>query len=163
MPVPLVLAKVTEVALSPVRTLLLASRTSAVSVRAAPEVRLPVALVTVRWSAAPATTLKVSASEARSGAEAVTVTEPASRPEGLIVATPLAAVAAPSPASEPLPAVWAKVTLVVLSVVMVLPAASWIVPVSARVAPEARLATEPPMTTLLGGAGDDREGGRVAR
>ena len=40
-PVPLVLAKVTEVALSAVRTLLLASRTSAVTSRVVPEVRLP--------------------------------------------------------------------------------------------------------------------------
>ncbi len=47
-PAPAVLANVTEVELSPVTTLFAASRTSAVSVRAEPEVRLAVELVTVR-------------------------------------------------------------------------------------------------------------------
>ncbi len=69
-PVPAVFAKVTEVALSPARRLSFASRTSAVSVRAAPEARLAVELVIVRWSAAPGTTVKVVVPEVSPPAEA---------------------------------------------------------------------------------------------
>jgi hypothetical protein len=47
-PTPAVLAKVTDVELSPVRTLPAASRTSAVKVREEPEARFAVELVTVR-------------------------------------------------------------------------------------------------------------------
>ncbi len=47
-PAPAVLAKVTEVELSLETTLLAASRTSAVSVRAPPDVRLAAELVMVR-------------------------------------------------------------------------------------------------------------------
>ena len=46
----------------------------------------------------------------------------------------------------PAPEAFAKVTTVELSAVTVLPAASWIVAVSARVAPEVRLAVEPVRT-----------------
>ena len=61
----------------------------------------------------------------------------------VLVATPLAAVAVPVPVTVPAPEALAKVTTVVLSPVTVLPAASWIVAVRTRVAPEVRLAVEP--------------------
>ncbi len=141
-PLPAVLAKLTEVALSPVRTLPAASRTSAVSVRAAPEPRLAVELVIVRWSAAPGVTVKVVVSEVRPAVEAVIVSEPAVWAVTLFEATPDEAVAAPSPVTVPAPAVLAKVTEVVLSPVRTLPAASRTSAVSVRAVPEARLAVE---------------------
>ena len=61
----------------------------------------------------------------------------------VFVATPLAAVAVPVPVTVPAPEALAKVTTVVLSEVTVLPAASWIVAVSTRVAPEVRLVVAP--------------------
>ena len=61
----------------------------------------------------------------------------------VLVATPLAAVALPVPVTVPAPDCLAKVTTVVLSEVTVLPAASWIVAVSTRVAPEVRLVVAP--------------------
>ena len=71
------------------------------------------------------------------------VTEPTSAPVIVLVATPPAAVALPVPVTVPAPEALAKATTVVLSEVTVFPAASWIVAVSTRVAPEARLAVEP--------------------
>ena len=61
----------------------------------------------------------------------------------VLVATPLAAVAVPVPVTVPAPDCLAKLTTVVLSEVTVLPAASWIVAVSTRVAPEVRLVVAP--------------------
>ena len=71
------------------------------------------------------------------------VTEPTRAPVIVLVATPLAAVALPVPVTVPAPDALAKVMTVVLSAVTVLPAASWIVAVRTRVAPEARLVVEP--------------------
>ncbi len=53
-----VLAKVTDVVLSVVITLLFASRTSTVNVRAEPDCRSAAELVKVRWCGAPGVTLK---------------------------------------------------------------------------------------------------------
>ena len=61
----------------------------------------------------------------------------------VFVATPAAAVDAPVPLTVPAPDCLAKSTTVVLSEVTVLPAASWIVAVSTRVAPEVRLVVAP--------------------
>ena len=61
----------------------------------------------------------------------------------VFVATPAAAVALPVPVTVPAPDCLANVTTVVLSEVTVLPAASWIVAVSTRVAPEVRLVVAP--------------------
>ena len=74
------------------------------------------------------------------------VTEPASAPVIVLVATPAAAVALPVPVTVPAPDALANATTVVLSAVTVLPAASWIVAVRTRVAPEARSAVEPVRT-----------------
>ena len=49
----------------------------------------------------------------------------------------------PVPVTVPAPEALVKLTTVVLSEVTVLPAASWIVAVSTRVAPEVRLVVEP--------------------
>ena len=49
-----------------------------------------------------------------------------------------------------------------LSEVTVLPAASWIVAVSTRVAPEVRLVVEPVSAIWVGGAVDDGEGAERA-
>ena len=64
----------------------------------------------------------------------------------VFVATPPAAVAVPVPVTVPAPDCLAKATTVVLSPVTVLPAASWIVAVRTRVAPEVRLAVAPVST-----------------
>ena len=64
----------------------------------------------------------------------------------VLVATPPATVALPVPLTVPAPDACAKATTVVLSEVTVLPAASWIVAVRTRVAPEVRLAVEPVRT-----------------
>ncbi len=71
------------------------------------------------------------------------VTEPTSWPVIVLVATPAAAVAVPVPVTVPAPEALAKSTTVVLSEVTVLPAASWIVAVRTRVAPEVRLVVAP--------------------
>ena len=55
---------------------------------------------------------------------------PASLFVTVLVATPLDAVALPSPATVPAPPVFAKATTVELSLVTVFPCASWIVAVS---------------------------------
>ena len=61
----------------------------------------------------------------------------------VLVATPAVALAFPVPVTVPAPDCWPNVTTVELSDVTVLPAASRIVAVSTRVAPEVRLAVEP--------------------
>ena len=114
-PAPPVFANVTEVELSVVTTLPAASRTSAVSDRAAPDARFAVELVTTTATGPPRTTVKVLESEARPPAEAVMVIDPATWPVTLFDATPELAVVAPSPVTVPLPAVLAKVTEVELS------------------------------------------------
>ena len=83
------------------------------------------------------------------------VTEPTSGPVIVLVATPPTAVALPVPVTVPVPDACANATTVELSAVTVLPAASWIVAVSTRVAPEARSAVEPVRTIVGGGAVDD--------
>src|SRR6266540_351376 len=137
-PMPAVLAKVTLVVLSPVRRLPAASRTSTVRSRVEPDARFEVALVKVRWSAAPATIVNVVVPLVSEVALAVIVIEPASAPVTCLVAMPLAAVAEPTPVTVPVPAVLAKVTLVVLSPVTRLPAASRTSAVRSRVEPDAR-------------------------
>ncbi len=132
------------------RTLSAASRTSAVSVRAAPEARLVVELVIVRWSAAPGTIVKVVASELSDPAVAVIVIEPVVWPAIESEATPFEAVAAPSPVTVPAPPVFANVTEVELSVVTTLPAASRTSAISDRAAPDARFAVELVTTTATG-------------
>ena len=138
-PVPAVFANATEVELSPVTRLSAASRISAVSVRAAPETRFEVALVTATWSAGPGTIVKLVALAVSPVAVAWIVTPPTVWPVTVFEATPLEAVAAPSPVTVPEPLVWAKETEVELSAVTRLPAASRTSAVSVRVVPEARL------------------------
>src|SRR6266545_1162420 len=131
-------AKWTTVLLSLVTTLPAASRISTVSVRDVPVTRSEVALVKVRWSAAPWTIVKVVVPLVSELALAVIVIEPASAPVTVFVAMPAEAVAAPSPVTVPVPAVLAKVTLVVLSPVRRLPAASRTSAVRSRFEPDAR-------------------------
>ena len=96
------------------------------------------------WAAAPWTTVKApSVPVVSPAAVASIVTEPTSAPVIVFVATPLEAVALPVPVTVPAPDAFANVTTVELSAVTVLPAASWIVAVRTRVAPEVRLAVEP--------------------
>ena len=80
----------------------------------------------------------------------------------VLVATPEAAVALPVPVTVPAPDCLAKATTVVLSEVTVLPAASWIVAVRTRVAPEVRLVVAPVSAIWVGGAVDDGEGAEGA-
>ena len=61
----------------------------------------------------------------------------------VLVATPAAAVSVPVPVTVPAPEALANVTTVELSEVTVLPAASWMVAVSTRVAPEVRFVVAP--------------------
>ena len=61
----------------------------------------------------------------------------------VLVATPAVAVLVPVPVTVPRPLAWSKSTTVVLSEVTVLPAASRIVAVRTRVAPEVRLVVAP--------------------
>ena len=58
----------------------------------------------------PGTTVNVVASELSDVAVAVIVTEPASAPPTVFVATPPAALAVPSPVTVPAPFVFAKLT-----------------------------------------------------
>ena len=143
-PAPEALAKATTVELSEVTVLPAASWIVAVSTRVAPEVRLVVAPVSAIWAAAPWTTVKApSVPVVRPAEVASIVTEPTSAPVIVLVATPLAAVALPVPVTVPAPDCLAKATTVELSEVTVLPAASCIVAVRTRVAPEVRFAVEP--------------------
>ena len=143
-PAPDCLAKVMTVVLSAVTVLPAASRSVAVRTRVAPEVRFVVEPVSAMSAAAPWTTVKEpSVPVVRPAAVASMTTGPTSAPVIVFVATPAAAVAVPVPVTVPAPDCLAKVTTVVLSAVTVLPAASWIVAVSTRVAPEVRLVVGP--------------------
>ena len=143
-PVPDCLAKVTTVLLSPVTVLPAASRIVAVRTRVAPDVRFVVAPVRTMSAAGPWTTVKApSVPVVRPRAVASIVTEPTSAPVTVFVATPLAAVAVPVPVTVPAPDCFPNVITVELSAVTTFPAASRIVAVRTRVAPEARLAVEP--------------------
>ena len=116
----------------------------AVRTRVALEVRSVVAPVSAIWAAAPWTTVKAPSVPVVSPAEVASiVTEPARTPVTVLVATPATAVSLPVPETVPAPDCLAKATTVVLSEVTVLPAASWTVAVSRRVAPEVRFAVEP--------------------
>ena len=75
----------------------------------------------------------------------------------VFVATPAVAVALPVPLTVPAPDAFAKATTVELSEVTVLPAASTIVAVSTRVAPEVRSAVEPRQSDVGRSAVDDVE------
>ena len=79
------------------------------------------------------------------------VTEPTRAPVTVFVATPAAAVALPVPLTVPVPDALPKATTVELSEVATLPAASLIVAVRTRVAPEVRLAVEPVRTMSAAG------------
>src|SRR5262249_23522168 len=78
-------------------------------------------------------------------ADAPMVIEPGAAPVTVIVAMPPDAVLEPRPVTVPVPPVVAKVTLAVLPapVVIVLPAASWIVAVNTRVLPAVRSVVAP--------------------
>src|SRR5207253_1245268 len=118
------------------------SRNSALTVRVVPDLRLAVELVKARWSAAPATTVKIVESDLRELAVAVIVIEPARAPVTVSDATPPDTVAGVSPVTVPAPAVLANVTLVVLSLMTRLPPASRTSTVSARVFPDIRSPVE---------------------
>ena len=138
------------VVLSAVTVLPAASWIVAVRTRVAPEVRLVVAPVRTMSAAGPWTTVKAPrVPVVRPAAVASIVTEPTRAPVIVLVATPLAAVAVPVPVTVPAPDCLANVTTVVLSPVTVLPAASRIVAVRTRVAPEVRLAVEPLRAMLV--------------
>src|SRR5258706_14360895 len=83
--------------------------------------------------------VNVVESPARLVAVAPIVIDPASCPVTVLVAIPLEAVALPNPVTVPVPAVLAKVTEVLLSVVTTFWFASRTSTVSARVAPDVRL------------------------
>ena len=139
-PAPDALAKVTTVVLSAVTVLPAASWIVAVSTRVAPEARLAVEPVSAMWAAAPWTTVKAPRVPVVSpAAVASMVTEPASAPVTSSWRRRRRRSPLPVPVTVPAPDALAKATTVVLSEVTVLPAASWIVAVSTRVAPEVRL------------------------
>ena len=161
-PGPPVFAKATTVALSPVAVLPAASLIVAVSVWLSPEAVEPEWVSSI-CAPGPWTTVKAPRVPVVSpAAVASIVTGPARTPVIVLVATPLAAVALPVPVTVPAPEALAKATTVELSAVTVLPAASWIVAVSTRFAPEVRLAVEPVERDLRGGAVDDGEGAERA-
>ena len=148
-PAPEALAKATTVVLSPVARLPAASRRIAVRTRLAPEVRLAVEPVSWICAAGPWTTENGSSVPVvRPTAVASMVTAPTSWPVIVLVATPFEAVAVPVPVTVPAPDAFENVTTVELSLVMVLPAASWIVAVRIRFVPEARSLSEPLSATL---------------
>ena len=122
-----------------------------------------VAPVSAMSAAAPWTTVKApSVPVVRPTEVASIVTEPTRTPVTVLVATPLEAVALPVPLTVPAPEALAKATTVVLSEVTVLPAASLIVAVSTRVAPEVRFGRRAGERDVRGGAVDDGEGAEAA-
>src|SRR2546426_724572 len=129
--------------------LLLASSTAGVEDLGAGEGRTVGGLVKTSLLAAPTVTEKVELSPLRPVLETVIVTEPALWPVTVSEATPLEAVAVPSPVSEPAPAVCAKVTTVELSVVIRLSLASSTAAVKVLVAPEATPAVLEVKASLL--------------
>ena len=140
-------AKAITVVLSEVTVLPAASWIVAVSTRVVPEVRFAVEPVSAIWVAAPGTTVKAPrVPVVRPAAVASIETVPARTPVIVLVATPPAAVALPVPDTVPAPDAFAKEMTVVLSEVTVLPAASSIVAVRTRVAPDVRSAVEPVRT-----------------
>ena len=148
-PAPEACANAITVELSEVTMLPAASSIVAVRTRVAPEARSAVEPVSTMSAAAPWTTSKEARVPVVSpAAVASIVTGPARTPVIVFVATPREAVALPLPLTVPIPACFAKAITVELSEVTVLPAASRIVAVSTRVAPEVRSAVEPVMTTL---------------
>ena len=158
-PAPEALAKATTVELSEVTVLPAASWIVAVRTRVAPEVRFAVEPVSEIWLAAPWTTVKAPRVPVVSPADVASiVTEPASWPVIVFAATPAEAVSLPAPVTVPAPEALANATTVELSEVTVLPAASLIVAVSTRVAPEVRFVVEPVSTMSRGRPVDDREG-----
>src|SRR6266446_7306465 len=130
----------------------------AVNTRVAPAVRLAVEPLSASLLAAPITTLNViglpvpaTNAPADPVAEAVIVMEPGAFPVIVSVATPAEAVADPRPVIVPVPAVFANVTLSVLSapVVTVLPLTSSIVAVRTRVMPAVKSTVEPLRANLF--------------
>ena len=149
--------------LSQVTVLPAASLIVAVSTRRAPELRSVVAPVRAIWVAAPWTMVKApQGAGAEPGGGRFHRPESSDWPVIVLVATPVAAVSLPVPLMVPGPEALAKLTTVELSEVTVLPAASWIVAVSTRVAPEVRLVVAPVGAICGGGAVDDREGAQGA-
>ena len=142
-PAPEALAKAMTVVLSEVTVLPAASLIVAVRTCSTPEVRLVVAPVRTMSVAAPWTTTKLRLSVVRPVAVASMLTMPTRAPVIVLVATPAVAVSVPVPVTVPRPLAWSKSTTVVLSEVTVLPAASRIVAVRTRVAPEVRLVVAP--------------------
>jgi hypothetical protein len=120
-----------------------------VSVRAEPEARFALELVTVRWSAAPGSTVKVVVPDVSPDADAVIVIDPASAAVTLFEAIPDDAVAAPAPVTVPAPDVFAKVTEVELSEVTTLSFASRTSAVSVLAEPDPRFAVDEVTTTLV--------------
>src|SRR6266508_4090517 len=141
-PVPPVFANVIEVALSEVTRLPTPSRTSAVRVRAEPEARFAVELVTTMSVGPFVTTAKVVEPADSPLAVAPIVIDPTDPPVTDSDATPALAVAAPSPVTVPAPEVLAKVTEVELSALTRLPAASRTSAVSVRDVAAVRLPVE---------------------
>src|SRR5205085_1649070 len=132
-----VCAKDTTVELSDVTTLSAASRTSTVSVRAAPEVRFDVDDVKTSFAADPGVTVKLVVPGVRLPLDALMARAPATAPVTVFDATPAEAVAVPRPVTEPVPELCANVTTVVLSELTTLSFTSRISAVSVRGVPEA--------------------------
>jgi hypothetical protein len=109
-------------------------------------------VVNTSFDTAPAVTVKLSVLELVAlpliVALARSVTEPATLPVTVSVATPPLAATAAKPVTEPVPLVWLKVMVAVLSIplVTVFPSASSIVAVNGRVEPDDRLAVDPDNT-----------------
>ena len=136
-PSPAFLANVTSRPLSSPTRLPAASRTSTRSLRVSPDARSS-SEVNTSWVASAGITVNVVSSSISSPATAVMVTGPVAAPVTSRVATPAAAVAGARPSTDPSPAVWSKLTWVVLSEVTTLPASSRTSTVRSRGVPEAR-------------------------
>ena len=141
-PAPPVFANVTTVALSVVTVLPFTSSRVAVSVWVSPAVVEPLS-VSVICVAAPWTTVKPIVPSVSAPLLASRTIAPTRAPVMVLVAMPATAVSLPVPVTVPAPEALANVTTLVLSEVTVLPAASWIVAVRTRVAPEVRLVVAP--------------------
>ena len=163
-PAPEALAKATTVVLSEVTVLPAASLSVAVSTRVAPEVRF---VGRAGEDDVGGGAVDDGEGAERAGGQAAPTwlpssTEPTSAPVIVFVATPATAVSLPVPVTVPAPEALAKATTVVLSEVTVLPAASWIVAVRTRVAPEVEVRRRAGEGDLGGGAVDDGEGAERA-
>ena len=103
-----------------------------------------VAPVSAIWAAAPWTTVKEPSTPVVSPVAVASIDDRADERAGDRLGRDTAvAVAVPVPVTVPAPEALAKVTTVLLSAVTVLPAASWIVAVRRRVAPEVRFVVAP--------------------